>query len=104
MTASYYVLDVIARFMCFSAMDEFNHAVVLTHRPLTPGEHFEIQIDKVIEKWAGSVEIGVTTHDPLTLDFPSVMTNIQVSKCSLLVGASKVQSIVQYQPISLQLF
>ena len=102
MTASYYVLDLIACLICYSAMDEFNHAVVLTHRPLTPGEHFEIQIDKVIEKWAGSVEIGVTTHDPLTLDFPSVMTNIQVSSTSEFQSFFRV--IVQYQPISLQLF
>lgn len=63
----------------YSALDEFNYAVVLTNRPLLPGEHFEVQIDKVIDKWAGSVEIGVTTHDPMTLDFPPVMTNIHVS-------------------------
>lgn len=41
-----------------------------------PGEHFEIQIDKVIDKWAGSVEIGVTSHDPMSLEFPPTMTNI----------------------------
>ena len=28
------------------------------------------------EKWAGSVEIGVTTHSPEVLQFPSTMTNI----------------------------
>ena len=54
-------------------MDEFNHAVVLTNRPLLPGEAFEIQIDTVIDKWAGSVELGVTVHDPLSLEFPQVM-------------------------------
>jgi len=57
-------------------MDEFNHAVVLSNRPLLPGEWFEIRLDKVIDKWAGSVELGVTVHDPLCLDFPSVMSNM----------------------------
>ena len=59
-----------------SYQKEFNHGVVLTNRPLKDGELFEVCITKVTEKWAGSVEIGVTTHAPETLQFPSTMTNV----------------------------
>ena len=55
--------------ICFSprAMDDFNNAVVLTNRPLRENEMFEVKIDKMIDKWAGSLELGVTTHSPCNL-------------------------------------
>ena len=31
----------------------------------------------MVSKWAGSIEIGVTTHSPPDLDFPSTMTNVR---------------------------
>ena len=31
----------------------------------------------MVAKWAGSIEIGLTTHCPTDLDFPSTMTNIR---------------------------
>lgn len=58
-------------------MDDFNNGVVLTQRILRSSEMFEVRIDKIIDKWAGSIEIGVTTHTPMGLDFPSTMTNIR---------------------------
>ena len=60
-----------------NAVEEFNNGVVLTSRMLKPGEMFEVRLDKIIDKWAGSIEIGVTTHSPSSLDFPSTMTNIR---------------------------
>ena len=30
----------------------------------------------MVDKWYGSIEVGVTTHSPLTLEFPSTMTDI----------------------------
>ena len=30
----------------------------------------------MVTKWAGSIEIGVTTHAPSDLEFPSTMTNV----------------------------
>lgn len=72
-------------------MDDFNNAVVLTNRHLRQGELFEIRLDKVIDKWAGSVEIGVTTHSPLTLDFPSTMTNIR-SGTWMMTGTGVMQN------------
>lgn len=61
----------------FSAHEDFNYGVVLTNRPLKPNELFEVRIDKMIDKWAGSIEIGVTTHSPTSLEFPSTMTNVR---------------------------
>ena len=45
-----------------SAEGEFNHGVVLTSRPLKDDELFEVEIVEMVDKWAGSIEIGVTTH------------------------------------------
>ncbi|XP_025081591.1 neuralized-like protein 4 isoform X2 [Pomacea canaliculata] len=60
-----------------NALDDFNNGVVLTSRPLRPGEMFEVRLEKMVDKWAGSIEIGVTLHQPQDLDFPSTMTNIR---------------------------
>lgn len=37
-------------------LDEFNNGVVMTHRPLKDNELFEIRIDKLVDKWSGSIE------------------------------------------------
>ncbi|XP_076270318.1 neuralized E3 ubiquitin protein ligase 4 isoform X2 [Rhynchophorus ferrugineus] len=60
-----------------NASDDFNNGVVLTARPLKTGEFFEVRLDKVVTKWAGSIEIGVTTHSPVDLEFPFTMTNVR---------------------------
>lgn len=38
-------------------LDEFNNGVVMTHRPLRDNELFEIRIDKLVDKWSGSIEV-----------------------------------------------
>lgn len=60
-----------------NASDDFNNGVVLTARPLKTGEFFEMKLDKVVTKWSGSIEIGVTTHSPVDLEFPFTMTNVR---------------------------
>jgi len=60
-----------------NAADDFNFGVVLTNRPIKTNEVFEVRLDKMVSKWAGSIEIGVTTHAPSDLEFPSTMTNIR---------------------------
>ncbi|XP_074025291.1 neuralized E3 ubiquitin protein ligase 4 [Leptinotarsa decemlineata] len=60
-----------------NAADDFNNGVVLTARPLKTGELFEVRLDRVVSKWAGSIEIGVTTHSPTDLEFPFTMTNVR---------------------------
>lgn len=37
--------------------DEFNNAVVMTNRPLRDSELFEIRIDRLVDKWSGSIEV-----------------------------------------------
>lgn len=72
-------------------LDEFNNGVVMTHRPLKDNELFEIRIDKLVDKWSGSIEVGVTTHNPSALHFPATMTNmrsgtIMMSGCGILTN------------------
>ena len=37
---------------------------------------FEIVIEKLVERWSGSLELGVTAIRPENLDFPATMTDI----------------------------
>ncbi|XP_021710661.1 neuralized-like protein 4 [Aedes aegypti] len=72
-------------------LDEFNNGVVMTHRPLRDNELFEIRIDRLVDKWSGSIEVGVTTHCPAALQFPATMTNlrsgtIMMSGCGILTN------------------
>lgn len=39
---------------------EFNHAVLFSSRPLRECEMFELRIDKMVDCWIGSLEIGTT--------------------------------------------
>ncbi|KOB72162.1 Uncharacterized protein OBRU01_12698 [Operophtera brumata] len=57
-------------------LDDYNNGVVMTHRPLYDNEFFEIRIEKLVDKWSGSIEVGVTAHNPATIRFPSTMTNM----------------------------
>ena len=71
--------------------DEFNHGVVMTHRPLNDDELFELRIDRLVDKWSGSIEVGITTHNPSNLDFPATMTNqrsgtMMMSGCGILTN------------------
>lgn len=63
----------------------------MTQRALLPDELFEIRIDCLVDKWSGSIEMGITTHNPAALDFPSTMTNlrsgtIMMSGCGILTN------------------
>ena len=63
-------------FNYFSPNEDFNFGIALTSRPLNKDEHLEVQIEEIIDKWAGSLEIGVTTHAPGTFSLPGTMTNV----------------------------
>ena len=45
------------------AHNEFNNAVVLTDRPLRNNELFEVAIEKMIDRWSGSIEIGMSRYN-----------------------------------------
>ena len=51
-------------------MQEFNHGLVMSCAPLLDNQMFEVRIDKKINSWSGSIEVGVTSCDPNTLDAP----------------------------------
>ncbi|XP_063987913.1 neuralized-like protein 4 [Diachasmimorpha longicaudata] len=77
-------------------LDEFNNGVVMTHRPLRDNELFEIRIDRLVDKWSGSIEVGVTTHSPTALEFPATMTNMRsgttmMSGCGILTNGKGIQ-------------
>ena len=63
----------------------------MTHRPLRDNELLEIRIDRLVDKWSGSIEVGITTHNPSTLEFPATMTNeasgtMMMSGCGILTN------------------
>ena len=64
------------RFLSYSPNEDFNFGITLTARPLNEDERLEVRIEEVIDKWAGSLEIGVTTHAPGTFSLPGTMTNV----------------------------
>jgi len=51
----------------FSAANEYNNGVIMTNRPLKDAELFEIRITDMIDKWAGSIEVGITAPERLTI-------------------------------------
>ncbi|XP_014117364.1 PREDICTED: neuralized-like protein 4, partial [Pseudopodoces humilis] len=68
---------------------EFNHGLVLSREPLRPGRVFTVRIDRKVNSWSGSIEVGVTALDPAELEFPSSATGLRggswvVSGCSVL--------------------
>ncbi|EDO44784.1 predicted protein [Nematostella vectensis] len=44
--------------------DTYDYGVVYSDRPIHLGEVFQLQIDQVETKWAGSLRIGVTLKNP----------------------------------------
>ena len=41
-----------------NAHGEFNDAIVMSCRPLHDGEMFEVIIEKMVDRWSGSLEAG----------------------------------------------
>ena len=59
-----------------NARGEFNDAIVISNRALRDNELFEVAVDKMVDRWSGSIEAGVTLILPENLDFPNTMTDI----------------------------
>lgn len=56
----------------------------------------QIRIDRLVDKWSGSIEVGVTTHSPTALEFPATMTNMRsgttmMSGCGILTNGKGTQ-------------
>ena len=69
-----------------SALQHFNHGVVLTSQPLQVDELFEVRLDSKIPKWYGGLDIGATTVSPGNLDFPSTITSMAQGTTFVLSG------------------
>ena len=46
-----------------NARGEFNDAIVTSNRPLRDNELFEVSIDKMVDRWSGSIEAGSNHQD-----------------------------------------
>ncbi|XP_070554477.1 uncharacterized protein [Ptychodera flava] len=55
-------------------LSSFNDGVVMTEQHLLANESFKVQIKSMVDKWWGSIEVGVTCLSPVSLDFPFTMT------------------------------
>ena len=42
-----------------NATGEFNDAIVTSNRPLKDNELFEVTIEKMVDRWSGSIEAGI---------------------------------------------
>ena len=60
-----------------SALQHFNHGVVLTSQPLQVDELFEVRLDSKVPKWDGSLDIAATTVSPEDMDFPWTITSLE---------------------------
>lgn len=79
-----------------NASDDFNNAVILTRRFLKPNELFQVRLERVVTKWAGSIELGVTTHNPSDLEFPFTMTNVRSGGTWMMVYYTTVEYLNSY--------
>ena len=60
-----------------SALQHFNHGVVLTNQPLQVDELFEVRLDRKVPRWYGSLDIAATTVSPEDMEFPSTITSLE---------------------------
>lgn len=75
-----------------NALSEFNDAIVMSNRPLRDNEMFEIQIERIVERWSGSIEAGVTLIKPEELEFPNTMTDIDYD--TWMLSGSAVMKVI----------
>ena len=52
-----------------NATGEFNDAIVMSNRPLRDGELFEVVIEKIVDRWSGSLEAGESLYYNSTFGF-----------------------------------
>lgn len=74
-----------------NARGEFNAAIVVTNRPLRDNELLEVIIEKMVDRWSGNIEAGVTTIRPENLMFPNTMTDIDHD--TIMLSGSSIMSV-----------
>ena len=58
------------------ALQEFNNALVFSREPLQNDVVFEVRIERKVDTWSGSIEVGVTAADPATFTLPTSASNL----------------------------
>lgn len=48
-----------------------------------------VRIDEMVDKWAGSMEIGVTTLQPSQMEFPATATNFKAEDTWIMTQSGK---------------
>lgn len=66
--------------------------------PLLPPKPHQIRIDKLVDKWSGSIEIGVTAHNPNSLEYPATMTNLRSGGCPPLTNTPTPTQLINEPP------
>ncbi|KAK8742036.1 hypothetical protein OTU49_002070, partial [Cherax quadricarinatus] len=56
---------------------EFNRGLIFSLEPIKDNEMFEVTIDKKLNTWSGSIEIGVTVCNPDVIDIPITATDLR---------------------------
>ena len=60
-----------------NAVSQFDAATFMSNRPLQDNELFQLRIDNVMTRWNGSLQIGLTTESPASLEFPRSLVGMQ---------------------------
>ena len=82
--------------LLLSGGNEYNNGVVVSNRPLKDSELFEVRITDMIDKWTGSIEVGITALRPEIMEIPATMTSIQsntwvMSGCNIVSGGKTLK-------------
>ncbi|XP_066916445.1 neuralized-like protein 4 [Clytia hemisphaerica] len=64
---------------CAERKEGYDNGIVFSCKPLKKSQIFEVKIDAIEEKWAGSIRLGVTTADPNDLPYFRTVTDIHSS-------------------------
>ena len=83
-------------FYFFCYISSGNEYVVISNRPLKDSELFEVRITDMIDKWTGSIEVGVTVLQPDKMEIPATITSIQsntwvMSGCNIASGGKTLK-------------
>lgn len=77
-------------------LDDYNNGVVMTHRPLYDNEFFEIRIEKLVDKWSGSIEV-ILSLETLNPGFHCWHTNTDITApFCLLLGSLNILLDISY--------
>ena len=72
------------------AAQEFNHGLVFSNTPLCDNQIFEVKLDKKVNSWSGSIEVGVTACDPDSLESPLPSSATELRRGSWIMSGNSI--------------